>query len=62
LNFGQIVNMIFIVLLTEQIFMLPINKPRTKAILKIGPQNKKNLDLIICGMLSNFWVSIPGTF
>ena len=35
--------------------MLPINKPRTKAILRIGPHNKEVLDVIICGMLGDFW-------
>ena len=34
--------------------MLPINKPRTKAILRIGPHNKEVLDVIICGMLGDF--------
>lgn len=41
--------------------MLPINKPRTKAILRIGPHNKEVLDVIICGMLGDFWGdNIPG--
>ena len=41
--------------------MLPINKARTKALLRIGPHNKNILDLIICGMLGDFWAdSIPG--
>jgi len=41
--------------------MLPMNKPRTKAILRIGPHNKEVLDVIICGMLGDFWAdSIPG--
>ena len=41
--------------------MLPINKPRTKAILRIGPHNKEVLDIIICGMLGDFWAdTIPG--
>jgi len=41
--------------------MLPINKARTKALLRIGPHNKEILDLIICGMLGDFWAdSIPG--
>ena len=35
--------------------MLPINKPRTKANLRIGPHNKEILDIIICGMLGDFW-------
>ena len=35
--------------------MLPINKPRTKAILRVGPHNKEVLELIICGMLGDFW-------
>jgi hypothetical protein len=34
--------------------MLPINKSRTKAILRIGPHNKKTLDIIVCGMLGDF--------
>jgi len=44
--------------------MLPINKLRTKAILRIGPHNKKVLDVIICGMLGDFWadtISRSGT-
>jgi len=41
--------------------MLPINKARTKALLRIGPHNQEILDLIICGMLGDFWAdSIPG--
>jgi hypothetical protein len=41
--------------------MLPINKARTKALLRVGPHNKEILDLIICGMLGDFWAdSIPG--
>jgi hypothetical protein len=41
--------------------MLPINKARTKALLRIGPHNKEILDLIICGMLGDFWADrIPG--
>jgi hypothetical protein len=41
--------------------MLPINKPRTKAILRIGPHNKEVLDVIICGMLGDIWAdTIPG--
>ena len=41
--------------------MLPINKARTKALLRIGPHNKEVLDTIICGMLGDFWAdSIPG--
>jgi hypothetical protein len=41
--------------------MLPINKARTKALLRVGPHNKNILDLIICGMLGDFWAdSIPG--
>lgn len=32
--------------------MLPFNKPRTKANLRIGPHNKEVLDVIICGMLA----------
>ena len=35
--------------------VLPINKSRTKAILRIGPHNKDILDIIICGMLGDFW-------
>lgn len=35
--------------------MLPFNKARTKAILRVGPHNKEILDLIICGMLGDFW-------
>ena len=41
--------------------MLPINKSRTKAILRIGPHNKETLDIIVCGMLGDFWAdTIPG--
>jgi len=41
--------------------MLPINKSRTKAIFRIGPHNKQILDIIICGMLGDFWADkIPG--
>lgn len=41
--------------------MLPFNKPRTKAILRIGPHNKEVLDVIICGLLGDFWGdTIPG--
>ena len=35
--------------------MLPFNKARTKAIIRIGPHNKQVLDIIICGMLGDFW-------
>ena len=42
-------------------FLLPINKPRTKAILRVGPHNKEVLDILICGMLGEFWAeSIQG--
>ena len=34
---------------------MPFNKTRTKAILRIGPHNKETLDVIICGMLGDFW-------
>jgi ubiquinol-cytochrome c reductase cytochrome b subunit len=41
--------------------ILPINKPRTKANLRIGPHNKETLDIIMCGMLGDFWAdSIKG--
>ena len=41
--------------------MLPMNKARTKAISRIGPHNKDVLDMIICGMLGDFWADkIPG--
>ena len=41
--------------------MLPFNKARTKAIQRIGPHNKQVLDVIICGMLGDFWADkIPG--
>jgi len=41
--------------------ILPINKSRTKAILRIGPHIKEILDVIICGMLGDFWAdSIKG--
>ena len=35
--------------------ILPMNKSRTKAIIRIGPHNKETLDVIICGMLGDFW-------
>jgi len=35
--------------------VLPINKARTKAINRIGPHNKEILDIIISGMLGDFW-------
>jgi serine/threonine protein kinase len=42
--------------------VLPINKSRTKAINRIGPHNKEILDIIISGMLGDFWADkIPGT-
>ena len=41
--------------------MIPFNKPRTKAILRIGPHDKDILDLILCGMLGDLWADkIPG--
>ena len=36
------------------IAVLPINKARTKALNRIGPHNKKILDIIISGMLGDF--------
>lgn len=42
--------------------MLPFNKARTKGITRIGPHNKQVLDIIICGMLGDFWADkIPGS-
>ena len=42
--------------------MLPFNKARTKAINRIGPHDKIILELIICGMLGDFWAdSIKGS-
>jgi len=41
--------------------LLPINKARTKAINRIGPHNKEILDIIISGLLGDFWADkIPG--
>ena len=40
----------------EQIKPLPFNKSRTKATLRIGPHNKEVIDIIICGMLGDWWV------
>lgn len=41
--------------------VLPMNKARTKAINRIGPHNKEILDIIISGMLGDFWADkIPG--
>ena len=41
--------------------MLPFNKARTKAISRIGPHNKQVIDIIVCGMLGDFWADkIPG--
>lgn len=37
------------------LYMLPINKARTKAIQRIGPHNKEILEIIISGMLGDFW-------
>jgi ubiquinol-cytochrome c reductase cytochrome b subunit len=43
------------------IVVLPINKARTKALNRIGPHNKKILDIIISCMLGGFWAEkIPG--
>ena len=43
--------------------MIPFNKARTKANLRIGPHNKEVLDVLICGMLGDFWADqIPGNF
>ena len=38
--------------------MLPFNKARTKSLERIGPHNKQILDLIICGMLGDFWCDL----
>ncbi len=35
--------------------LLPFNKKRTKAILRIGPHNLDILSIIICGMLGDWW-------
>jgi ubiquinol-cytochrome c reductase cytochrome b subunit len=35
--------------------MLPFSKARTKANKRIGPHNKEVLDILICGMLGDFW-------
>jgi hypothetical protein len=41
--------------------MIPFNKARTKAKFRIGPHNKEVLDVLICGMLGDFWADkIPG--
>ena len=41
--------------------MLPFSRARTKAINRIGPHDKIILDLIISGMLGDFWAdSIKG--
>lgn len=41
--------------------ILPFNKSRTKSFLRIGPHNKNILEIIICGMLGDFWADkIPG--
>lgn len=41
--------------------MLPFGKARTKAFIRIGPHDKQVLDIIICGMLGDFWADkIPG--
>jgi Cytochrome b/b6/petB len=41
--------------------VLPINKARTKAINRVGPHNKEILDILISGMLGDFWADkIPG--
>jgi len=33
--------------------LLPFNKARTRAILRIGPHNKQVLSILICGMLAD---------
>ena len=38
--------------------MLPFNKARTKSLERIGPHSKQILDLIICGMLGDFWCDL----
>lgn len=35
--------------------ILPFNKPRTKAIHRIGPHNIDMLSVLICGMLGDWW-------
>ena len=37
------------------IIILPFNRARTKSIFRIGPHKKIVLDLIICGLLGDFW-------
>lgn len=35
--------------------ILPFNKPRTKALLRVGPHNIDILSVLICGMLGDWW-------
>jgi len=35
---------------------LPFNKPRTKAIYRVGSHNIDVLSVLICGMLGDWWV------
>ena len=38
--------------------MLPFSKPRTWATKRIGPHSKEILDIIICGMLGDWWSNL----
>lgn len=58
-DLNTINNAVFVTGLSSAV--LPINKARTKAINRIGPHNKEILDIIISGMLGDFWADkIPG--
>ncbi|KAG0122700.1 homing endonuclease [Tuber indicum] len=35
--------------------LLPFNRARTRAILRIGPHNKDVLSIIVCGMIGDWW-------
>lgn len=35
--------------------LLPFNRARTRAMLRVGPHNKDVLSIIICGMLGDWW-------
>lgn len=40
---------------TNNLYMLPFNKSRTKALHRIGPHNIDVLSIIICGLLGDWW-------
>jgi len=40
---------------TRCLSLLPFNRARTRAILRVGPHSKEVLSIIICGMLGDWW-------